>query len=151
VAKWYKRTKRGGTTYTTYQDGSKPTTWSQSYKDGSTRTTYTHRGGKTTVTKTTKQGGYTKVEKHVANKKQKPIRYKLPTTIKYGKSNYKQFKPIKTKWAKPYRTRNTRGRRGRAVSISFKTLFWFTLFSFSPFIIGVIEEYVSTIYIFFNN
>lgn len=138
MAKWYKRTKRGGTTYTTYQDGSKPTTWSQSYKDGSTRTTYTHRGGNLTVTKTTRQGGYTKVEKHVANKKQKAV------------SN-KAWKPKhQVKWKAPVRARSVRIHRGKPVSISFTTLFWFTLFAFSPFIISVMKEYILAIYIFFN-
>jgi len=129
MAKWFKRTKRGGTTYTTYQDGSKPTTWSQSYKDGSTRTTYTHRGGQVTVTKTTKQGGYTKIEKQVQNKKQRPKKYKA-------------WKPKhSTKWKSPFRPRTRiRTRRSRSQPMSLITMLFWILFAFSPAIISYLKE-----------
>lgn len=121
MARWFKRTKRGSTTYTTYL-GSQPTTWSQSYKDGSTRTTYTHRGGKLTITKTTKQGGYTKIEKRVADKKQKQIKYKA-------------WKPKhRVKWGKPVRAKNPR-RYKLVSSFSIKWFLYITLFAFSPMII----------------
>lgn len=125
---WFKRTKRGNTTYTTYLDGSKPTTWSQSYKDGSTRTTYTHRGGKTTVTKTTKQGGYTKIEKHVSNKKQRQVRYKA-------------WKPKhRTIWNKPVRAKSIRIRSPGSFKISFKFIILMIIFAFSPIIIDIIKS-----------
>lgn len=121
MAKWFKRTKVGSTTYTTYLDGTKPTTWSQSYTDGSTRRTYTHRGGKTTLTITSKQGGYSKVEKKVLNKKQKNVKYKPP-------------KRIRVKWAKPIRARKLR-RSTKTQAISFKILLYLFLLSISPLIL----------------
>lgn len=131
MAKWFKRTKRSGTTYTTYLDGTKPTTWSQSYKDGSTRTTYTHRGGKVTVTKTTRQGGYTKIEKRVANKKQKQLQYKA-------------WKPKhRVKWGKPVRAKSPR--RYKSASFSLKWILYITMFAFSPFIIGIIAGVIKAL------
>lgn len=125
MAKWFKRTKIGSTTYTTYLDGTKPTTWSQSYKDGSTRTTYTNRGGKVTVTKTTKQGSYTNIEKRVANKKQKQIKYKA-------------WKPRhRVKWQKPIRAKRIKVRKTN-VDLSFKFILFFILFSFFPLLINLI-------------
>lgn len=121
MAKWFKRTKVGSTTYTTYLDGTKPTTWSQSYTDGSTRRTYTHRGGKTTLTITSKQGGYSKVEKKVLNKKQKNVKYKPP-------------KRIRVKLAKPIRARKLR-RSTKTQAISFKILLYLFLLSISPLIL----------------
>jgi hypothetical protein len=126
MAKWFKRSKRSGITYTTYLDG-KPTTWSQSYKDGSTRTTYTHRNGCVTVTKTTKQGGYSKIEKHVQNKKQKPKKYKA------WKSSHR------TKWNKPVRLRKPKAIRAKSVNISFKIIMLLFLFCLSPLIIDIIK------------
>lgn len=124
MARWFKRTKRSGTTYTTYLDGTKPTTWSQSYKDGSTRTTYTHRGGKITVTKTTRQGGYTKIEKRVANKKQKQLQYKA-------------WKPKhRVKWCKPLRAKKSK--RSKSISFSLKWILYVSLFALSPIIIKLI-------------
>jgi len=124
MAKWFKRTKRGGTTYTTYLDGSKPTTWSQSYTDGSTRRTYTHRGGKTTLTVTSKQGGYRKIEKKLLNKKQKPIKYKPP-------------KKIRVKWNKSLRYRKRRTST-KTQSISIKALMYLLLLCFLPMVLEIL-------------
>ena len=130
MAKWFKRTKTGSTTYTTYLDGTKPTTWSQSYKDGSTRTTYTNRGGKITVTKTTKQGGYTNIEKRVANKKQKQIKHKA-------------WKPKhRVKWGKPTRARKIRISSKpitiKSLDATAKALFYLTIFALSPILIKLL-------------
>jgi len=126
MAKWFKRSKRSGITYTSYLDG-KPTTWSQSYKDGSTRTTYTHRNGRITVTKTTKQGGYSKIEKHVQNKKQKPKKHKA------WKTSYR------AKWNTPIRLHKTKAIRYKSENLSFKTIILFILFGFSPLIVDIIK------------
>jgi hypothetical protein len=127
MAKWFKRSKRSGITYTTYLNG-KPTTWSQSYKDGSTRTTYTHRGGNITVTKTTKQGGFTKIEKRAVSKKQKPKKYKA-------------WKPKhRVKWGKSPKRYKIKRIRVKSINLSFKTLILLILFSFSPLIVDIIKE-----------
>lgn len=139
MAKWFKRTKRSGTTYTTYLDGTKPTTWSQSYKDGSTRTTYTHRGGKVTVTKTTRQGGYTKIEKRVANKKQKQLQYKA------WKSKHR------VKWGKPVRAKKIRAyKRGGSINNYYKIIMYIALFTYSPIIIGIVYGMLKAMYIYIS-
>lgn len=135
MAKWFKKTKRGGITYTSYRSGTRPTTWSQSYKDGSTRTTYTHRGSKTTVTKTTRQGGYTKIEKRVAVKQNKPIKYKA------WKSKHK------TKWNIPLRSNRTRRNKTSTISLSPKLLIYLTLFAFSPLLLDILKKIVLAVYI----
>lgn len=142
MATWFKKSKRGGTTYTTYMNGNKPTTWSQSYKDGSTRTTYTHRGGNLTVTKTTRQGGYVKVERHVANKKQKPIKYKTPKQLKPRLSKpvkYKQPKIRKIKWSSAYRPRRSK-HTASSIFFPIKLILIMSLFAFSPAIIDLFKS-----------
>ena len=134
MAKWFKRSKRSGITYTTYLDG-KPTTWSQSYKDGSTRTTYTHRGGKITVTKTTKQGGFTKIQKRLVNKKQKQLKYKA-------------WKPRhRVKWGKPLRVKKIRT-RSQPINVSLNIIFYILLFAFSPIVIKVILDVFKVLFQF---
>lgn len=130
MASWFKKSKRNGITYTTYTDGSKPTTWSQSFGSGSYRQTLTHRGDKVTETITRKSGGYTNVKKRLLNKKHRP-------------KKIKPFKPKKVRWAKPIRAKSTRrGRKVKSGSVSASTFFWFMwaflIFAFSPIVIGLI-------------
>lgn len=86
MAKWFKRTKKGNTTTTTYLDGRTPTTWSQSIGSGSYRQTLTHRGSKVIETITRKTGGYTQITKKTRNKKSKVIKPYKPKTYKFKKA-----------------------------------------------------------------
>lgn len=121
----FKKRKINGITYTSYTDG-RPTTWSQSFGGGSYRQTLTHRGGHVTQTITTKNCGYTKIEKKVLTKKNKPLKYKPPRThrIKYGK---------------PVRARK-RSIKGSPTSLTLKLIFYMSIFAFLPMIIqGIID------------
>lgn len=125
MANWFKKTKRNGITYTTYNNN-KPTTWSQSFGGGSYRQTLTHRGDKITETITRKSAGFTSIEKRTLNKKIRP-------------KKIKPFKTKRVKWSKPVRARATRrGRKIKNVSVSFSTFFWMMVFAFSPIVIGLI-------------
>jgi len=125
MASWFKKSKRNGITYTTYTDGSKPTTWSQSFGSGSYRQTLTHRGGKVTETITRKSGGYTNVKKRLLNKTVKPKKVKA-------------FKPKKTKWAKPKKIK-VRSRRSVAkktsLDFSMNLIYILLMIAFLPIII----------------
>lgn len=99
MTRWFKRTKKGNITVTTYLDGTKPTTWSQSIGSGSYRQTLTHRGSKVTETITRKTGGYTQIQKKTRNKKPKK-------TKAYKPKIYKFKKPKKLTYRRPRKTNN---------------------------------------------
>lgn len=121
----FKKRKINGITYTSYTDG-RPTTWSQSFGGGSYRQTLTHRGGHITQTITTKNCGYTKIEKKVLTKKNKPLKYKPP-------------KPYKFKYGKPVRARKPRV-KAMSYELSSKILFYMMVFAFLPMIIHAIAN-----------
>ena len=108
MARWFKKTKSGGITKTTYLDG-KPSTWSQSFGGGSYRQTLTHRGSKIVQTITQKMGGYTKITKKTLNKQPKIKKIKTKTP--------KDFK-IKTHTIRRIKQRKIRAGRVKPLNIS---------------------------------
>lgn len=123
MAKWFKRTKKGNTTTTTYLDGRTPTTWSQSIGSGSYRQTLTHRGGKVIETITRKTGGYTQITKKTRNKKPKVIKPYKPKTYKFKK-------------AKKIRHRRT---RSTTSTLPLRYIWYIILFNLAVYLISVFK------------
>ena len=125
MAKWFKRTKKGNITKTTYLDGRTPTTWSQSIGSGSYRQTLTHRGSKVIETITRKMGGYTQITKKTRNKK--------PKIIKPYKSKVYKFK-------NPKKIRQRRARRAstKTLSLSIRYIWYVIFFMTAVYIIKAI-------------
>ena len=126
MAKWFKRTKKGNTTTTTYLDGRTPTTWSQTIGGGSYRQTLTHRGSKVIETITRKTGGYTQITKKTRNKKPKVIK-------PYKSKTYKFKKP------KSIKQRRTRYRSTKSLSLSIRYIWYVIFFMAAVYIISVLQ------------
>lgn len=125
MAKWFKKTKKGNTTKTTYLDGRTPSTWSQSTGGGSYRQTLTYRGGKVIETITRKMGGYTQITKKTRNKKPKVIKSYKPKVFKFKKP-------------KKIRQRRTRPASIKTLSLSIRYVWYVIFFMTAVYLISLI-------------
>ena len=141
----FKRTKRGGVTYTDYQ-GNKGTTQSRSYKDGATRRTYTnYSSGKVRLTETTTQGGYTvrksrDLTKGLFNKPKKQKTPKLSKPPKHKSISNKAWKSKHVpKWNISHRKIRTRAIRKSSSQISLSWVLLLIFFASSPLLIDLVK------------